>query len=339
MTYLASTSPGVDAGVNLSTIPAAAVRIAHLRDHDDVTRPTQNPDIGAFELGPTATPTRTRTPTRTPTRTWTGTPTRTPSRTPTATRTFTRAPTRTPRPTSTPVPLPCVTPCALPVTCPGDCNCDNMVDVTELFLGINMALGVSPSVCRCFDVNGDGRVAIEELVWAVTRLIGGCSSTGGGGQGSPDVQVTVGVGTACGGPGAAVTVPISVSGGEGLVAGAQVDILFEDALFFVSDPATDCTLASRLSGTHEHRAAFADAVPAPAGMSRLRVLVLPAGGTITPFTDGEVARCTFHIDEAAAPGTYTLQADRAASGDEVGNGFNTNGGSGSVTVAGGCGCG
>lgn len=315
------------------------VRIASAQDYFGTSRPQDGDqdgsslrDVGAFERTPPP-PVATPTPTRTPT--WT----RTPSRTPTATWTRTRVPTRTPRPTSTPVPLPCVTPCALAVTCPGDCNCDNAVDVTEILLGVSMALGVSTSVCRCFDVNGDGRVAIEELVWAVTRLLGGCSAAGGGGQGSPDLTVSVSIGSACGVPGAAVTVPISVSGGEGFVAGAQVDILFENALFFVNDPATQCTLATRLSGTHRHEAAFADAVPAPPGMSRLRVLVLPSGGSITPFTDGEIARCTFQIDEGAAPGTYTLPADRAGSGDAAGNGFNTSGSSGSITVAGGCGCG
>jgi hypothetical protein len=123
-----------------------------------------------------------------------------------------------------------------------------------------------------------------------------------------------------------------------VVAGAQTDIVFDHAVVFIEDPVADCTLAGRLSGTHAVHVAFADSVPAPPGMTRLRILVSPAGGAFVPFTDGEIASCTFRIDPAAAPGTYVLQADKVASSDAAGNGFTTTGSNGSITVPGGCGC-
>jgi hypothetical protein len=62
-------------------------------------------------------------------------------------------------------------------TCVGDCNGDGMVAINELITGVNIALGSSPvSACPSFDVNGDGSVAINELIGGVNNALNGCPS-------------------------------------------------------------------------------------------------------------------------------------------------------------------
>jgi hypothetical protein len=62
--------------------------------------------------------------------------------------------------------------------CAGDCNGDGMVAINELIIGVNIALGSSPvSACASFDTNGDGMVAINELIAAVNNALGGCGPT------------------------------------------------------------------------------------------------------------------------------------------------------------------
>jgi hypothetical protein len=47
----------------------------------------------------------------------------------------------------------------------GDCDFSNAVTVDELVLAVNVALGQAPdSDCREADSDGDGRVAVNELV-------------------------------------------------------------------------------------------------------------------------------------------------------------------------------
>jgi hypothetical protein len=49
------------------------------------------------------------------------------------------------------------------------------VAVNELILGVNIALGKSPlSQCPSFDRNGDGDLAIEELILGVRYALDGC---------------------------------------------------------------------------------------------------------------------------------------------------------------------
>lgn len=59
--------------------------------------------------------------------------------------------------------------------CVGDCNGDGAVAINELVLGVNIALG-SASVldCRVLDANRDGSVAINELITAVGNALMGC---------------------------------------------------------------------------------------------------------------------------------------------------------------------
>jgi hypothetical protein len=65
-------------------------------------------------------------------------------------------------------------------TCVGDCNGDGMVAINELITGVNIALGATPlSACPSFDVNGDNMVGINELITAVNNALGTCGDGGG----------------------------------------------------------------------------------------------------------------------------------------------------------------
>ncbi|MDX2171150.1 MAG: hypothetical protein SF182_29040 [Deltaproteobacteria bacterium] len=62
-------------------------------------------------------------------------------------------------------------------SCVGDCNGDGQVAINELITGVNIALGSSPvSACPSFDVNKDGQVAINELITGVNNALGTCPS-------------------------------------------------------------------------------------------------------------------------------------------------------------------
>ncbi|MFN8642881.1 MAG: hypothetical protein U0802_14975 [Candidatus Binatia bacterium] len=57
--------------------------------------------------------------------------------------------------------------------CVGDCNGDGQVAINELITGVTIALGTSAvTACPSFDVNGDGSVAINELISAVNVALG-----------------------------------------------------------------------------------------------------------------------------------------------------------------------
>ncbi|HSP99120.1 MAG TPA: hypothetical protein VL049_18000 [Candidatus Dormibacteraeota bacterium] len=61
--------------------------------------------------------------------------------------------------------------------CGGDCNGDGMVAINELITGVNIALGSSQvTACQSFDANGNGMVAINELIAAVNNALAGCSA-------------------------------------------------------------------------------------------------------------------------------------------------------------------
>lgn len=114
--------------------------------------------------------------TATPSPTVTATPSLTATRTPTHTQTRTRtaAPSSTPTAERTPTPT-----CALPgdpaCTCVGDCDGDGRVAVNELVSVVRVALGIADaSACVAGDANRDGITQIGELVTAVRRSLDGC---------------------------------------------------------------------------------------------------------------------------------------------------------------------
>ena len=68
--------------------------------------------------------------------------------------------------------VPTVTP---PPACPGDCDGDGAVAINELIVGVNIALGSSSlDACPAFDTDADGGVAINELIAAVNAALSGC---------------------------------------------------------------------------------------------------------------------------------------------------------------------
>ncbi|MGD9764923.1 MAG: DNRLRE domain-containing protein [Candidatus Binatia bacterium] len=78
----------------------------------------------------------------------------------------TGTPTSTPVPTSTP---------ATPGVCIGDCDGTGVVQVNELILGVNIALGLAPlSACPAFDPDGSGMVTVADLITAVNNALTGC---------------------------------------------------------------------------------------------------------------------------------------------------------------------
>lgn len=154
---------------------------------------------------PTATRTRTPTPTPVPSATFTPVPTATLTRVPTATltpvptATFTPVPTATltPVPTATLTPVPTITATAAPTgtatatktatpirtpsptktpggVCVGDCGNDGRVSISDLILGVNIALGLQPvSACSPF-ANAEGLVTIAQLIQGVNNALNGC---------------------------------------------------------------------------------------------------------------------------------------------------------------------
>ena len=59
--------------------------------------------------------------------------------------------------------------------CIGDCDLDDTVHVDELVVGVAMALGRQPfSACPAIDVDGNGSIAVNEVVAAVGSSLGGC---------------------------------------------------------------------------------------------------------------------------------------------------------------------
>jgi len=59
--------------------------------------------------------------------------------------------------------------------CIGDCNGNNVVTVTEVVTGIDVALEVVPyASCSAFDANNDVKVTVDELVAGVHRALTGC---------------------------------------------------------------------------------------------------------------------------------------------------------------------
>lgn len=67
-------------------------------------------------------------------------------------------------------------PAAAPATCP-DCDGDGAVAIHELVTGIGIALGGTP-LARCpdFDRDADGAVGIDELVAAIAAALDGCEA-------------------------------------------------------------------------------------------------------------------------------------------------------------------
>lgn len=61
--------------------------------------------------------------------------------------------------------------------CGGDCDGDGAVAINELVRAVGVALGATPlAQCGAADGNGDGSVTIAELIAAVNAALGGCGA-------------------------------------------------------------------------------------------------------------------------------------------------------------------
>ena len=61
--------------------------------------------------------------------------------------------------------------------CAGDCNGDGTVAVNELIVAVNIGLGgATVDECAAIDANGDGEVLIGEIIAAVNVALAGCAS-------------------------------------------------------------------------------------------------------------------------------------------------------------------
>jgi hypothetical protein len=95
--------------------------------------------------------------------------------------TATEMPTVTPTPpataldTATATASPIATATATVKACAGDCDGDGRVAISELVGGVNIALGNAPvGSCPALNPNRDGSVSIDELVAAVDAAQTGC---------------------------------------------------------------------------------------------------------------------------------------------------------------------
>ncbi len=65
----------------------------------------------------------------------------------------------------------------VPRACVGDCNGDGTVAINELILGVDIALGEADvTACPAIDANDDLTVSINELILAVDSALSGCTS-------------------------------------------------------------------------------------------------------------------------------------------------------------------
>src|SRR5215470_95226 len=66
---------------------------------------------------------------------------------------------------------------AAPVLCVGDCNGNGTVDIADLILGVNIALGAQPvTACEAF-ADADNTVTISQLIRGVNNALNGCPAT------------------------------------------------------------------------------------------------------------------------------------------------------------------
>jgi hypothetical protein len=133
--------------------------------------------LNATTLSPTVTPTPTDTPDVTDTPTASATPT--PTDTPAPTEAVTETPAETPTVTETPPPTDTatLTPSPSPTPrCPGDCNGDGSVAIDEIVLAVAIASsGGSTAPCPAVDANADERITVDELTRAVNSALHGCA--------------------------------------------------------------------------------------------------------------------------------------------------------------------
>ncbi len=218
--------------------------------------------------------------------------------------------------------------------CGGDCGCDGAVTVDEAVKMVNIVLGSADIItCPQGDINRDGLVTVDEVVQAVGYALGSCPTggaalaSGAGGQAIAfSGTVTQQIGSASGSRGSNITIPVTLTGGTGIVSATQLDILYPTAVLI--NPV--CVKDARLTN-HSLSTSFPVRPAAPTGKTRYRTVLSDVGGATT-FADGQIFSCTFTINSTATPGTYTISGDKQRVSDGAGNALSSTFVNGSVTV-------
>jgi hypothetical protein len=64
-----------------------------------------------------------------------------------------------------------------PPSCVGDCRGAGSVDVADILTMVNIELGTRPLLdCQAGDANGDGQIAVDEILSAVSNALNGCGA-------------------------------------------------------------------------------------------------------------------------------------------------------------------
>jgi hypothetical protein len=182
--------------------------------------------------------------------------------------------------------------------CTGDCNDDGNVTNAEFSTALDVLFERSPiSDCPRADHDGDRKVSTDELVQTANRVREGCSAAAPAGPADGPL-VTLRIESTAGYAGSRVTLPVSFSGGDGVLSALQVDLVFDAGV--LSGPS--CSLDPR----HEaHTVTTSLDDNAPPGKKRLRVLVLDQESS-SPLPDGSLMTCSFDIPATAPPGVYEV---------------------------------
>jgi len=148
--------------------------------------------------------------------------------------------------------------------------------------------------------------------------------------------VTITVGGATAAPGGSASVLISLSGiaaGGTAVNNAQLDIIFDPAVFETPAPTTDCVPAARFSTASGFQPS--ESLPTVSGVQRIRLSVIDNTEPLGGVTDGDMFTCTLRVKATAASGPSTLQATRLNVGDTSGTVLASAGVNGTFTVGAG----
>ncbi len=166
-TPTASPTPTVTARLSATSTPrgtpARTASATATATHTALSTATETPtaSVRATASG-SATPTLPSTPTQTGTSS--------------ATETVTPSATMTASPTETVFPTASVTSTTTPIRpCAGDCGGNGVISIDDIVLCVNIALGTSPLAdCTQCDGDGDGIVAVAELLQVVNNALSGC---------------------------------------------------------------------------------------------------------------------------------------------------------------------
>ncbi len=228
------------------------------------------------------------------------------------------------------------------VGCVGDCNRNKQVTIDELVKMINIRLNLQPITnCLRGDGEGDGRIQCYEVNQGTNNALYDCPTGGSGASAAPATLAAVdgtdsaaaltttinqAIGSASGTRGSNITIPVTVTGGGGIVSATDLDLLYPNAILINPTCAKDPRLTN-----HSLSWSLPTGPPPPAGKKRLSTMIADLG-SVSTFTDGRTFTCTFTISASAPSGTYSITGEYQVGSDSPGNKIVSTVTSGSVTV-------